>query len=134
MVGLSATGNLGVEADVDFALKLGLDLAGSDKGFFIDTTATGFTASASAFGQSLAFEAALGPVGVFVEGGSALIEGEFTLDLDKAGNPGNADNRLDLLAFGGDSVSSELGDLFNFIDADFTGDGEVVLPVFLLSR
>ena len=44
-----------------------------------------------------------------------VLKGEFSLGLDKASNPGNAGNRLDLLAFGGDSVSSELGDLLNFV-------------------
>jgi len=129
LVGLSATGNLGVEAGVDFDLKLGLELGGSNSSFFIDTTETGFTAYANAFGDDLDFEAALGPVGVFVENGSALIEGDFSLTLDKSGNLANADDRLTLVAFGDSVLTSELGDFIDFVEADFSGDGEVVLPV-----
>jgi len=129
LVGLSASGNLGVQAAIDLNLKLGLDLAGSDKSFFIDVNETSLTASASAFGNNLEFEASLGPVGVFVVGGSASIGGTFAVDLVDAG-ASSSDDRLVLIAFDGGSVTTDLGDLLDFLDTGITGTVEVVLPMF----
>jgi len=97
LVGLSASGNLGVEAAIDLDLSLGLDLDGSDKSFFLDVANSGLSATASAFGNNLAFEAALGPVGVFVQGGEASLDGSFTVDFANTGV--GSDGRLVLLGF-----------------------------------
>jgi hypothetical protein len=118
-----------VQADVDMALRLGLDLEGPDKSFFVDVDETSLTASARAFGENLAFEAGLGPVGVFVIGGSASLDGSFTVDLLDAG-ASDSDGRLILLGFDGNNLSSDLVDLLDFLDMDIDGTAEVVLPLF----
>jgi Ca2+-binding RTX toxin-like protein len=129
LVGLSASGNLGVQAKIDFDMKLGLDLEGSDKAFFIDVANTSLSASASAFGNNLEFEAALGPVGVFVIGGSANLAGTFDVNLlDKGAS--EIDGRLILAGFDGNVVTSDLGSLLSFLDTNISGTAEVVLPMF----
>lgn len=129
LVGLSASGNLGVQAGVDFDLKFGLDLDGDDKAFFIDVAGTSLSAGASAFGNNLEFEASLGPVGVFIIGGEADLAASFSIDLIDAG-ASSSDGRLILAGFGGSGLTSDLPSLFNFLDMDFSGTGEVVLPMF----
>jgi hypothetical protein len=129
LVGLSASGNLGVQAAIDFALKLGLDLEGDDKAFFIDVDGTSLSATASAFGNNLEFEAALGPVGVFVINGNASLDGSFTVNLVDAG-ASSSDGRLILAGFGGSGLTSDLPSLLDFIDMDISGTGEVELPMF----
>ncbi|MHC1764379.1 MAG: beta strand repeat-containing protein [Verrucomicrobiia bacterium] len=129
LVGLSASGNLGVQASIDFKLKLGLDLDGTDKAFFIDVAQTSLEAEASAFGNNLEFEASLGPVGVFVIGGSANLAGNFNVSLEDAG-ASSADGRLILAGFDGSGLTSDLGSLFSFLDMSLSGTGEVLLPMF----
>ncbi|HSB85601.1 MAG TPA: hypothetical protein VLD86_04800, partial [Ilumatobacteraceae bacterium] len=126
LVGLSASGTLGVQAGIDLDLKMGLDLSGADKGFFIDVAGTHLTATASAVGNNLEFEASLGPVGVFVQGGSASLEGEFDVNLVNA----DSDGRLVLAGFDGSGVSSDLGHLLSFLDVHMSGTIEVILPLF----
>jgi hypothetical protein len=114
IVGLSATGNLGVEADIDLSLALGLDLLGGDDlaAFFLDVDETYLAASARAYGSNLDFEAALGPIGLFIIDAEASITGEFGV---KLADP-NENGRLNLIAFGGSSVSSDLVNLGSFLD------------------
>src|SRR5690606_39499346 len=114
LVGLSASGNLGVQAGIDFALKLGLDLGGTNRAFFIDVNETGFTGSASAQGSNLSFDAALGPVGVYIQNGRARIGGSFEIAIDAGA--GAADGRLVLVGFDGSSVDTEIDDLLDFVD------------------
>jgi len=115
LVGLSASGNLGVEAEMDFNLSLGLDLEGADKAFFLDVEKTYLVASAKAYGTDLDFEAALGPVGLFVIGGSAEMAAEFGVKLDDAG-VSDTDGRLNLIAYGDGGLDTDLDDLGDFID------------------
>jgi Ca2+-binding RTX toxin-like protein len=129
LVGLGASGSLGVNAAVDFALKLGLDLIGvgtNDAGFFIDVNDTKVTATASAFGRDLDFEAMLGPVGVFVFDGEAELNGLFEVKLKDFKDNG----RLNLLAFDGSGLSSDLGDLGSFLDTTIAGTGDVTMPLY----
>ena len=117
LVGLSASGNLGVQAGIDLDLRLGLDLVGADKAFFIDVDETSLHASASAFGNNLEFEASIGPVGIFVDRRQASLEGDVRRH--PAGRRRERfDGRLNLLAFGGSGVSSDLDDLGDFLDID----------------
>ena len=129
IVGLGASGNLGVEADVDLDLKLGLDLEGDDKGFFVDTTQTMLKARAQAFGRNLNFNASLGPLGVFVRDGAASIDGNISLALTKATDI-NADGRLYLLGFDGNKVNTKLDDIGEILKTDASGLGSVTLPLF----
>src|SRR5262249_41515210 len=68
-------------------------------------------------------------VGIFVQGGTASLQGTFNVDLVDAG-ASSSDGRLNLLAFGGSGVSSDLGSLFNFLNTSITGTGGVTLPLF----
>src|SRR5207302_5993210 len=76
LVGVSASGNVDVRASLQLDVKLGLDLDGSEgtsKGFFlrVGSTGTKLSASASVAGTNLAFDARLGPFGLFVINGNA---------------------------------------------------------------
>jgi hypothetical protein len=129
LVGLDSSGNLGVDASFDLTLKLGLDLAGDDnhRGFFIDVNDTKLDAQAHFHGNNLSFSASLGPVGVFVQNGSAALDGEFKIQL---ADP-NSNGRLYLLSFDGSGVSSDLGNLGAFLQAPtVTGTGSLSMPLF----
>jgi hypothetical protein len=67
-------------------------------------------------------------VGIFVQGGRASIEGEFTVDLVDAG-ASDSDDRLILAGFNDSGLTSDLGDLFDFLDTDLSGEIAVVLPL-----
>ena len=83
------SGNLGVQAGIDMNLKLGLDLGRRGQGVLHrhrrDRTARQRQRD---FGNDLSFEASLGPIGIFVEGGSASLAGTFDVDLLDVGRPG----------------------------------------------
>ena len=132
LVGVSAAGNLSVAASAALDLKLGLDLTGSDKSFFLHTGSTGtkLTASATATGSELDFSAQIGPFGVFVIDGTASATGNMSIQL---GDP-DSDGRLSLVAFDGSGVVSDLNRLSQFVTADevsVTGTATANLPLFV---
>jgi hypothetical protein len=75
LMGVSASGNLDIAADINLALRMGLDLFGEDKAFFLYTgdDGTKLTANASASGNDLDFTAQIGPFAIFVIGGTAQL-------------------------------------------------------------
>ena len=83
LVSLSASGNLDLSASIDLALKLGLDLSGPTKSFFIKTglSGTGLHADLTATGNNLSFDAQIGPFGLFVIGGSAGLNGHIDVTM-----------------------------------------------------
>ena len=134
LVGLSASGNLAVGADVNFDVKLGLDLAdtdeivGDERGFFIDVNNTGISASASASGENLEFNAQLGPFGLFVIDASAALAGQIDLSLlDPEGT-----GRLVLVGAHGSGVDvddgTDLDNLGSFVDASSITITETASP------
>ena len=129
LVGLDTSGSLGVDASFDFKLDMGLDLTGtnSTRGFFIDVVNSEVDAQAHFHGTNLAFNASLGPVGVFVKNGSASLDGTFNIKLADA----DGDGRLYLLGFGGSGVSSDLDHIGAFLQAPTViGAGHLDLPLF----
>jgi hypothetical protein len=125
LVGLSASGNLGLEAEMDFNLSLGLDLDGTDAtpmAFFLDVDKTYLSASAKAYGEDLDFEAALGPVGLFVFDGAADLTAEFGVKL-KDGGSSDTDGRLNLVAYGDGTLGTDLTSLGSFIDTTLHTQG-----------
>ena len=133
LVSLSASGSLNVSASIDFDLKMGLDLSGPDKAFFLVTGAQGtkLDASLSASGQNLSFSAALGPFALSVLGGSASLDGTIDVSLK-----GDNQNRLNLVSFdsGGPHFNTSLST--NDVQIDFPTDNgknsaSVNLPLFL---
>jgi Ca2+-binding RTX toxin-like protein len=119
LIGVSTSGLLAVEANLDFNLGLGLDLLGANKGFFIRTDATSLTASASASGSNLNFSGMLGPLGLFVKGGSASLDANFSASMfDHNGN-----QRFNLVALGDGSLDTDLDDIGSFIVVEDLVDG-----------
>src|SRR5262249_9504924 len=118
-VGLSASGNLSASASALVKLRLGVDL--DDGTFFLRTGANGttFTAQANATASSLAFKAALGPFGIFVNNGSAAVGGQFGFQLQ------NADGDGKLVLFGADDDLGDLGDFVNGSSFSFTGTANI---------
>ncbi|MGH9259202.1 MAG: hypothetical protein ACRD08_04770, partial [Acidimicrobiales bacterium] len=132
LVGVSASGNLAVNAGVTLDLELGLDLSGPDKAFFLvtdDSTTPGvkegtkLSASAGASGDNLEFTAQLGPFGLFVVGGSASLDGAIDIFLVDPG-----EQRFDLVTFGGSGVTFDLPGLAD-IDVDFEAGAQASLPL-----
>ena len=134
LVGVSASGTVGVSAGAALTLKLGLDL--DTKTFFLFTDdpatvaveGTRFVADVSASGSGLDFTAQLGPFGLFVIGGSANLSGDFTARLT------DDDNKLVLFSFGPGGPASELGSLGSALDLDFEGAASARLPLFIGTR
>lgn len=132
LVGVSASGNLDVEASGTFHLEMGLDLAGASPGFYLKTGETGtrIVMGATATGNDLDFSAQLGPFGVFVLGGQASIAASATaalLDPDE-------DGRLDLVAYNDASFTSDVSRLSDFVGTSsitVTGTGTANLPIFV---
>ena len=123
IVGVSASGTLNASASVTLNLKLGLDLEGADKGFFIDVDDTSLVATASASGTNLEFEARLGPFGLFVKNGSASAGATITVGLVDA----DGDGRLYIFGLPG-GATSDLGHLGNFVSVgNFTTTGSIVI-------
>ena len=117
LIGVSTSGLLAVSADLEFNLGLGLDLLGDDKGFFIRTDATNLKASASASGSNLNFSSMLGPLGLFVRGGSANLSAALAIDL---ADP-DGDQRLEIIALGDSGPASErsrLNGRFSSVEAE----------------
>ncbi|HXV76086.1 MAG TPA: calcium-binding protein, partial [Candidatus Polarisedimenticolaceae bacterium] len=115
LIGVSTSGLLAVSADLELNLGLGLDLLGDDKGFYIRTDATNLTASASASGSNLNFSGMIGPLGLFVKGGSASLDAEFSASM---ADP-NGNGRFNLVALGENlSFDTDLDEIGNFIVVD----------------
>ncbi|HET6572537.1 MAG TPA: hypothetical protein VFG68_02965, partial [Fimbriiglobus sp.] len=136
IVGVSASGTVGVSAGAALTLKLGLDL--DTKTFFLftdDASTTGvvegtqFNANASASGSGLDFTAQLGPFGLFVIGGSASLSGTFEAKLNDDG-----DGRLVLVSLGAGGPASELSNLVSVLSLTPNGAAEVALPLFIGTR
>ncbi|MEX2645398.1 MAG: choice-of-anchor D domain-containing protein [Gaiellaceae bacterium] len=131
IVGVSASGTLNASASLTLDLKLGLDLEGTDKGFFIKTGSTGtkLVATASASGSNLEFEARLGPFGLFVKNGSASAGASIEIKLNNAGsNTGHADRLYIFTTLPGSTATSDLGHLGDFVSVgDFTTTGSIVV-------
>jgi hypothetical protein len=131
-VSAGASGNLAVSAHSTFHLALGLDLTGSNKGYFLRTGVggTSLDATASASGNNLEFNAKLGPFGLFVVNGCASLNGHVNLHLlDPHGN-----GRLVLAGWDGSGVTSDLGNLGSFVGSnsiDVSGLGQATLPLFI---
>jgi Ca2+-binding RTX toxin-like protein len=126
IVGVSASGTLTANASLTLQLKLGLDLSGTDTGFFLKTGSTGtkLVASATATGSNLAFEARLGPFGLFVQNGSAGAGAGIEVRLVDA----DSDGRLYIFPLPGSSATTDLGHLGDFVDpGDFVGSGSIIV-------
>ncbi len=153
LVGVSASGNLDVSADVNLALRMGLDLFGDDKAFFLYTgdEGTKLTASASAAGYDLDFTAQIGPFAIFVIGGSAELSAELEVglanydgSLSPYAGPENK-GRFKLIGLEDGDLTTDLDDIGSYLEVqDFqkdggsdtdsvfiSGEGEVSLPLFI---
>ena len=88
-------------------------LIGGSRSFFLQTGANGtqILASASASASNINFSAKLGPFGLFVNGGSAAIGGDIRVGLDDI----TGDGRLVLVGYDGSGVTSDLGNILNFL-------------------
>jgi Ca2+-binding RTX toxin-like protein len=137
IVSADASGNLNVNASVNFALKMGLDLGGSDKSFFLRTdtnpgpanNGTGLSATLSASGTDLDFSARIGPFGLFVVDGSANFNASFAVKLNDA----DSDGRFVIIGLPG-GASSDLGNIGSFINTSsvtVTGTASASLPLFV---
>ena len=136
LVSLSASGSLNVDAEVDFTLKMGLDLSGSDKAFYLVTgpgsDATHFNASLDANGQNLNFQAALGPFGLSVINGTAHLNGTINVSLNDDGS-----HRFNLVTFsGGTPTFFDISALTSAVNIDLPTDSgknsaSINLPLFL---
>lgn len=152
LVGVSASGNLDVAADVNLALRMGLDLFGPDKSFFLYTgdSGTKLTANASASGNDLDFTAQIGPFAIFVQDGTASLAAGIEVGLaNKNGSTPTAysgtGDRFDLLAYNDSGFATDLGELASYIVIDdlqksggsetdtvfVTGTGSISLPLFI---
>jgi hypothetical protein len=84
---VSAAGSLSVQADASLVLHVGVDLSNplTPVPFLYDDT--GLTLSARATGSNLSLDAAIGPLGLFVRGGSAMLgPATFTVGLQQRPN------------------------------------------------
>lgn len=128
LVGASASGNLGVNASIDFDLEIGFDV--DTLSFYLVPGAghTSLTATAAATGTNLNFSAQIGPFGLFVTGGNAGLNGSFAVTLDQTGD--DTPNQLYLGSFGG-GPASEIGELPGAVDVNITGAGNISLPLFV---
>jgi Ca2+-binding RTX toxin-like protein len=98
---LALAGSAGLEAsgDVTIQLALGVDL--SDPTTFYVFDETGLTGNLDLSGNDISFRGAIGPLGLFVEGGAAALGGSFQLGArDRDGTP--SDGRVDLEGAVGD--------------------------------
>lgn len=125
LIALEAGGDLNVTAEVTFNLNFGLDIStpSSPVAFVADTTS--LTATLRATATNLNFEAAVGPLGVFIKNGTATLDGD--------GNPFTSDQAVftvDLLPDGGDGryLLPQLST--SLLDIDLTGGVAVTLPLY----
>ncbi len=128
LVGVSATGNVNVNASLELVLALGLDI--TNKQFFVNVGPTGtrLVANASVSGTDLDFEARLGPFGLFVRDGSASAGAGITVKLVDGG-ASTTDGKLILLGYStGSGLTSDLGQLGTFVNVvPGFGSGSVVI-------
>jgi Ca2+-binding RTX toxin-like protein len=118
-----------VQAGARFNLDFGIDLANSSlpTPFLYDST--GLTFDASVLGSNIRFDAAIGPVGVFI--GNETHQGTVTLDRD--GNPATADRAAFTVNVIDDAsdhryLLSELST--SLVNVTLQGAAKVDLPVF----
>jgi hypothetical protein len=111
---VSAGGTLTATASATFTLHLGIDLhtPTNPVAFLYDDT--GVTLSGSATGSNLSFSAGIGPLGIFVRGGTANLGATFS-----AGLTTTADHRHPLNGLGTSSFRAGL-----------TGSASVTLPLY----
>jgi hypothetical protein len=89
LVGVSASGNLGVSLSANLALVLGIGLTkNKDQGnvfLYTGDDGTRITAHAGASGNNLDFRANIGPFNLFVVNGTGSLSGDIKLELNNNG-------------------------------------------------
>ncbi|MGC9450585.1 MAG: hypothetical protein ACP5I4_03990 [Oceanipulchritudo sp.] len=118
--GLNLTGYL------DARLSFGIDLTDPSKVFLFDD-ATRVSGSLSASASNIAFNAAIGPVGVFIKDGNISVDIDFQLDNGSTFDPTSTEKvEISSLADVADLFDGDAGDF----SASLTGTIEATLPVY----
>jgi Ca2+-binding RTX toxin-like protein len=125
LLDVSGAGNLTVGADADFNLNIGVDVtnATSPRPFLYDDSSFHFDARAT--GTNLNFTASVGPLGLFIKGG--------TVNLDGDGNPNTNDSAVFTAG-----ITNDNGDGRHYFDElgtddvhmTLTGQAHATLPLF----
>ena len=131
-IDVEGSGILSISAEAVLRIDFGLDLTNPCnklRAFLYDSTGIELRARATA--TDLDFEAALGPLGVFVEDGTAALDGD--------GDPDTADDvafTLDLIDNNGDGRHYFSESFFNKenLRLTFTGGVGVTLPIYFPAR
>jgi hypothetical protein len=133
LVGVSASGDLGVTLSANLALVLGIGITkNKDLGdVFLYTGAGGTraTAHAGASGDNLNFSANIGPFSIFVVNGSGSLSGDITLKLSDSG-PDVHNGRLVLFS-GGAFIKPNAGDFDTAPSDILNGTASVNLPLYI---
>jgi len=129
LVSVGASGQLALNLGAEFDLHLGVDLSDplSPTPYVYDNTGLILEAKASA--NNLAFQASVGPLGIFIKNGSASLQAKT----DRDGNPGTVDPAAFTVSLAPDPVDhrylfSELG--LDKTTVDLNAAANVTLPVF----
>ncbi|RIK74487.1 MAG: hypothetical protein DCC68_22985 [Planctomycetota bacterium] len=129
LVDISGTGMLGAIAQATLNLDFGIDLSNPAAPRPLVYETTSLEVKGRVAGEDIEFTAAIGPLGIFIAQGEAVIDGdgEIESDIDRAvltlgltdGNAGTTEGAIYL---------DEIG--FGNVQLDFTGKVTIELPVF----